>query len=83
MDGKTVSTIGRERRTSLALNLDLDAFIAYQLSNAPPLPRDFDLIKRFNLAAEAAEAAEEVMEGNRSRKDGDADEPIAGRANAR
>ncbi len=80
MDGKTVSTIGRERRTNPALELDLDAFIAYQLSNAPPLPKDFDLIKRFNLAAEAAE---EVMEGNRSRKDGEADEPIAGRANAR
>jgi hydroxyacylglutathione hydrolase len=50
MDGKTISTIGRERRTSQALNLDLEGFVAYQLSNSPPLPQDFDRIKRANLA---------------------------------
>jgi glyoxylase-like metal-dependent hydrolase (beta-lactamase superfamily II) len=50
MDGKTISTIGRERRTSQALNLDLEGFVAYQLSSAPPLPEDFDRIKRANLA---------------------------------
>ena len=63
MDGKTVSTIGRERRTSPALKLDPDSFVSYQLSNVPPLPKDFDLIKRLNLAAEAAE---EVVQGDRS-----------------
>jgi hydroxyacylglutathione hydrolase len=50
MDGKTISTIGRERRTSQALNLDLEGFVAYQLSSAPPLPEHFDRIKRANLA---------------------------------
>ena len=50
LDGKTISTIGRERRTSPALNLDLDGFVQYLLSSAPPLPQDFDRIKRANLA---------------------------------
>ena len=50
MDGKTISTIGRERRTSRALNLDLEGFVDYQVSSAPPLPEDFDRIKRANLA---------------------------------
>ncbi|HYN36855.1 MAG TPA: MBL fold metallo-hydrolase [Actinomycetota bacterium] len=50
MDGKTISTIGRERRTSRALNLDLEGFVDYQVSSAPPLPKDFDRIKRANLA---------------------------------
>lgn len=50
MDGKTISTIGRERRTSKALNLDLEGFVDYQVSSAPPLPKDFDQIKRANLA---------------------------------
>jgi hydroxyacylglutathione hydrolase len=50
MDGKTISTIGRERRTSQALNYDLEGFVDYQLSSAPPLPEDFDRIKRANLA---------------------------------
>lgn len=50
MDGKTISTIGRERRTSQALNLDLQGFVDYQLSSAPHLPEDFDRIKRGNSA---------------------------------
>lgn len=50
MDGKTISTIGRERRTSKAFNLDLEGFVDYQVSSAPPLPKDFDQIKRANLA---------------------------------
>ncbi len=50
MDGKTISTIGRERRTSRALNLDLEGFVDYQIASAPPLPEDFDRIKRANLA---------------------------------
>jgi hydroxyacylglutathione hydrolase len=50
MDGKTISTIGRERRTSPALNLDLQDFVDYQTSSAPPLPEDFASIKRLNLA---------------------------------
>ena len=50
MDGKASSTIGRERRTSPALNMDLEDFVDYQISSAPPLPEDFDEIKRANLA---------------------------------
>jgi hydroxyacylglutathione hydrolase len=49
MDGKTISTIGRERRTSRALTLDVEGFIEFQLSNVPPLPDDFDRLKRANL----------------------------------
>lgn len=49
MDGKTISTIGRERRMSAALNLDLEEFLDYQVSSVPPLPEDFDRIKRANL----------------------------------
>jgi hydroxyacylglutathione hydrolase len=50
MDGKTISTIGRERRTSAALNLDLEGFVGYQITSVPPLPTDFNQIKRANLA---------------------------------
>ncbi|MGH9199546.1 MAG: MBL fold metallo-hydrolase, partial [Acidimicrobiia bacterium] len=49
MDGKTISTIGRERRISRALNVDLESFLEYQLSSIPPLPTDFEAIKRANL----------------------------------
>jgi glyoxylase-like metal-dependent hydrolase (beta-lactamase superfamily II) len=49
MDGKTISTIGREKRINRALSLDLETFIELQLSNAPPQPADFDRIKRANL----------------------------------
>jgi glyoxylase-like metal-dependent hydrolase (beta-lactamase superfamily II) len=49
MDGKTISTIGRERRISRALSLDLGNFIDYQLSTTPPVPADFETIKRANL----------------------------------
>jgi hydroxyacylglutathione hydrolase len=49
MDGKTISTIGRERRASRALSLDLESFIDFQLSDVPPLPADFEVIKRANL----------------------------------
>jgi hydroxyacylglutathione hydrolase len=48
MDGKTISTIGRERRTNPALQLDPDQFLAYQLANTPPLPQDFSNIKSAN-----------------------------------
>lgn len=50
MDGKPMSTIGRERKTNAALGLDLDAFVDYQLASVPPLPTDFARIKRANLA---------------------------------
>ena len=62
MDGKTISTIGRERRTSPALNLDLQRFVDYQLASAPPLPEDFDRIKRANLARGDAQG---VVDRNR------------------
>lgn len=60
MDGKTISTIGRERRTSRALSLDLESFIEFQLSNLPPLPTDFEVIKRANLGH--ADASAQVMD---------------------
>lgn len=50
MDGKTISTIGRERRTNRALALALDDFVDFQLSTAPPIPTDFERIKRANLS---------------------------------
>lgn len=49
LDGKPVSTIGRERRNNQALRLSLDEFIAFQTTNLPPLPADFEAIKRRNL----------------------------------
>lgn len=49
MDGKTISTIGRERRFNPPLQLGLDEFIDFQLSNLPPLPQNFHEIKRANV----------------------------------
>lgn len=48
MDGKTISTIGRERRTNPVLQLDPEQFLKYQLANTPPLPQDFLKIKSAN-----------------------------------
>lgn len=48
MDGKTISTIGRERRTNPVLQLDPEAFVEYQLTDMPPLPEDFLKIKTVN-----------------------------------
>lgn len=53
MDGKTISTIGRERRTNPALQLDPEEFVEYQLANTPPLPEDFLKIKSANKASAA------------------------------
>ncbi|HJR46298.1 MAG TPA: MBL fold metallo-hydrolase [Actinomycetota bacterium] len=52
MDGKTISTIGRERRTNRALALELEDFVDFQLSSPPPLPADFERIKRANLSSD-------------------------------
>jgi hydroxyacylglutathione hydrolase len=49
MDGKTISTIGRERRLNSALQLDPEAFVEFQLANLPPLPTDFHRIKQENV----------------------------------
>jgi hydroxyacylglutathione hydrolase len=49
IDGKTVSTIGRESRCNASLQLDRDGFIDFQLSSVPPLPQDFHEIKRANV----------------------------------
>lgn len=49
MDGKTISTIGRERRDNPALQLSAEAFAAFQTDSLPPLPADFHAIKRRNL----------------------------------
>ena len=49
MDGKTISTVARERRANRALGLDVEEFVEYQLSNMPPLPQDFRAIKHANV----------------------------------
>lgn len=49
MDGKTISTIGRERRANPALRFDAGEFVAFQLANVPPLPDDFRSIKEANV----------------------------------
>jgi hydroxyacylglutathione hydrolase len=51
MDGKPISTIGRERRANPALRLSEDAFMTFQTQNVPVLPADFQAIKRLNLGA--------------------------------
>lgn len=48
MDGKTISTIGRERRENPALQLTPAAFVDFQVENVPPLPPDFRAIKQRN-----------------------------------
>lgn len=55
MDGKPISTIGREKRNNRALGLSLDDFIHFQLTDNPPLPEDFESIKRANLGHESKE----------------------------
>lgn len=49
MDGKTISTIGRERRENAALRLAEAEFLQFQTENQPPLPADFERIKHANL----------------------------------
>lgn len=49
MDGKPVSTIGRERRTNRALAVPAEAFAGFQTEHLPPLPADFHSIKSRNL----------------------------------
>ncbi len=49
MDGKTVSTVGRERRENQALRRPQSEFLQYQMENLPPLPVDFHTIKSVNL----------------------------------
>lgn len=49
MDGKTISTIGHERRENRALQLTQAEFIRFQMENLPALPADFQLIKNTNL----------------------------------
>lgn len=54
MDGKTISTIGRERRSNGALQLTPEAFVSFQLDNVPPLPQDFLELKQANVGLEPA-----------------------------
>ncbi len=49
MDGKTISTLGHERRENKSLKLSEEDFIQFQLENLPPLPADFQTIKNVNL----------------------------------
>ncbi len=51
MDGKPISTIGRERRANPALQLSEEGFVTFQTQNVPPLPADFQAIKRRNVGA--------------------------------
>ncbi len=51
LDGKPMSTIGRERRANAALQLSEERFVAFQTDTLPPLPADFQAIKRRNLGA--------------------------------
>lgn len=75
MDGKTISTIGREKRTNRALGLDLDGFINFQLAEVPPLPDDFDRIKRANLGSGDARVGTDARYGGGSDRWG-ADNPV-------
>lgn len=50
MDGKPVSTIGRERKKNKALQLSEEEFIKHITQNLPPPPEDFQAIKRKNMA---------------------------------
>lgn len=49
MDGKTISTIGRERRENPALQRTEEEFLQFQLENLPLVPEDFHSIKSANL----------------------------------
>ncbi len=49
MDGKPMSTIGRERLHNRPAGLDRKQFIDFQRDNLPPLPQDFQRIKMKNL----------------------------------
>jgi hypothetical protein len=49
MDGKPMSTVGRERRANRPLRMTRDEFVEFQTTAPPPLPADFDAIKRANL----------------------------------
>lgn len=51
MDGKAISTVGRERRANPALQLLEDAFVTFQTQNLPPLPAGFQALKSRNLGA--------------------------------
>jgi glyoxylase-like metal-dependent hydrolase (beta-lactamase superfamily II) len=51
MDGKPISTIGRERMHNPAFRMSASAFITFQTATIPPLPEDFAAIKRRNLGA--------------------------------
>ncbi|MHB0965182.1 MAG: MBL fold metallo-hydrolase [Bellilinea sp.] len=50
LDGKPVSTIGRERRMNRALGLSQPEFIQFQLENRPELPEDFRSIRQMNMS---------------------------------
>lgn len=64
LDGKTITTIGRERRTNPVLRLDLDDFVDFQLSNVPPVPERFEAIKRANLGMADGRSIEVLRGGD-------------------
>jgi glyoxylase-like metal-dependent hydrolase (beta-lactamase superfamily II) len=54
MDGKTISTIGRERQMNPSLQLGYEEFIRSMTENLHPIPPDFQNIKRYNMGIEEA-----------------------------
>ena len=54
MDGKTISTIGRERLMNPSLRLDHEEFLQMMTKDPPPVPPDFQNIKRYNIGIERA-----------------------------
>lgn len=48
MDGKTITTNGRERRENQVLQLSLEEFVRFQTEDTRSLPADFRAIKRRN-----------------------------------
>lgn len=52
MDGKTISTIGRERQHNPAMRLSAEEFARFQAENLPAVPADFQAIKQRNLGAD-------------------------------
>ena len=53
MDGKPVSTLGREKIKNKALLLSQKKFIEYITQNQPPPPENFQIIKRKNMGYES------------------------------
>lgn len=56
LDGKPVSTIGREKRVNPVFRMDRERFVSFQLTDPPPVPTDFRLIKQSNAGQPESDA---------------------------